>query len=72
MIYLYTRWVFRRFLVPDGNFKADHVKQKNNEGDFWLSEGGGMMPKRDEYEEFLRTAINRRTVCDRLSNFFSD
>ena len=58
-----NRWVFRRFLVADGNFKADHIRQKSNLDDVWLSEGGGMMPKRDEYETFLRTAIERRTAC---------
>jgi hypothetical protein len=48
--------------VADGNFKADHVRQKNVDGDVWLSEGGGMIPKRDEYQDFLRTAIERLTV----------
>lgn len=57
-----NRWVFRRFLVADGNFKADHIRQKSNVDDVWLSEGGGMTPKRDEYESFLRTAIERRTA----------
>jgi hypothetical protein len=53
------RWVFRRFFVADGNFKADHIRQNNNETDVWLSEGGGMMPKRQEYDNFLRTAVER-------------
>jgi hypothetical protein len=49
-------------LVADGNFKADHVRQKNAGGDVWLSEGSGMIPKRDEYLDFLKTAIERPTV----------
>lgn len=56
------RWVYQRFFVADGNFKADHVRQKHPESDVWLSEGGGMMGKRHEYDEFLRSAIERRTV----------
>ena len=48
--------------VADGNFKADHVRQKNADGDVWLSEGSGMIPKREEYHAFLRTAIERLTV----------
>jgi hypothetical protein len=56
------RWVYQRFFVADGNFKADHVRQKHPESDVWLSEGGGMMSKREEYDEFLRSAIERRTV----------
>ena len=48
--------------MADGNFKADHIRQKTNADDIWLSEGGGMTPKRDEYENFLKTAIERRTA----------
>jgi hypothetical protein len=50
-------------MTADGNCKADHIKQKYND-DIWLSEGGGMIPKRDEYEEFLKTAKERQTVCN--------
>ncbi|KAF8799524.1 hypothetical protein BYT27DRAFT_7227815 [Phlegmacium glaucopus] len=56
-----NRWVFRRFFVADGNFKADHIRQKNDAADVWLSEGGGMMPRRCDYQDFLDTAIERRT-----------
>jgi hypothetical protein len=52
--------------VADGNFKADHVRQKKEAGDVWLSEGGGMIPKRDEYEAFLKTAIERVTVSHHI------
>jgi hypothetical protein len=52
-----------RFFVADGNFKADHVRQKNPENDIWLSKGGGMTAKRDEYKEFLRTAVVVNAVC---------
>jgi hypothetical protein len=54
--------VYQRSFVADGNFKADHVRLKNQTNDIWLSEGGGMTGKRSEYNEFLRTAINRLTV----------
>ena len=57
------RWVYRRFFVADGNFKADHVRQKNPENDVWLSEGGGMTAKRDKYEDFLRNAKVISAVC---------
>jgi CxC2 like cysteine cluster associated with KDZ transposases len=57
-----NRWVYRRVLVLDGNFKADHVRQKRAAPDIWLSDGGGMTTRREEYKEFLRTAINRHTV----------
>lgn len=48
--------------MADGNFKADHVRQKNEVDDVWLSEGSGMIPKREEYFTFLATAIERLTV----------
>jgi hypothetical protein len=46
----------------DGNFKADHVRQPKAAEDVWLSEGGGMMTRRMEYDEFLAHAQERRTV----------
>lgn len=49
-------------LVADGNFKADHVRQQHAGGDVWLSEGSGMIPRREEYLAFLKTAIERLTV----------
>jgi hypothetical protein len=48
--------------VADGNFKADHVRPVNPSDDVWLSEGGGMFPKRQEYFDFLKTAMESRTV----------
>ena len=60
-------WVYRRFYVADGNFKADHVRQKNTV-ETWLSEGGGMMANRDAYQSFLRTATERLTVSDAATN----
>lgn len=57
-----NRWVYKRVFVADGNFKADHVRQKNADGDVWLSEGAGMIPKRQQYHSFLETAIERLTV----------
>ncbi|KAF8164789.1 hypothetical protein B0H34DRAFT_670799 [Crassisporium funariophilum] len=44
----------------DGNFKADHVRQKKD-ADVWLIDGGGMFPKRDHYFAFLARAIERFT-----------
>lgn len=59
-------WVYRRFLVADGNFKADHVRQKPTE-EVWLSEGGSMFPRRAEYRDFLAHAVEMQTVSDCLS-----
>ena len=48
--------------MANGNFKADHIRQKNVAGDVWLSEGAGTIPKRDEYSIFLESARERLTV----------
>jgi hypothetical protein len=48
--------------VADGNFKADHVRQKNSDGDVWLWDGAGMAPNQAEYGRFLQGAIERLTV----------
>lgn len=58
------QWVYQRSFVADGNFKADHVRQKNPAGDIWLSEGGGMMSKRTDYDIFLQSALERSTVSE--------
>ena len=59
---LLYRWVYKHIFVSDGNFKADHVRQKNEVDDVWLSEGSGMIPRRKEYFSFLATAIEKMTV----------
>ncbi len=56
------KYLYQRIFVADGNFKADHVRQDRAAPDMWLSPGGGMDPNQGEYEEFLRDAIERRTV----------
>lgn len=52
-----NQYVYRRMFVADGNFKADHVREKTASQDVWLSDGGGFIPKQQEYFDFLRTAL---------------
>ena len=47
--------------MADGNFKADHVKQKND-NDIWLIDGGGMVPNKKDYSDFLKKASDIPTV----------
>ena len=62
-LFLYCfSFVYRRIFVADGNFKADHVRQKDRDGDIWLLDGAGMMPNRKEYSTFLKSAKERSTV----------
>jgi hypothetical protein len=67
LLKIYKRWVYKRVFVADGNFKADHVRQKNEVGDVWLSDGSGMIPQQQEYLTFLATAIERLTVSPAVS-----
>jgi hypothetical protein len=57
-----NRWVYRRVLTADGNFKADHVRQKLAADDVWLSDGLGMTTTKSDYNAFLQTAKERNTV----------
>jgi hypothetical protein len=56
------RFVFKCIFVADGNFKADHVQQKNSNTDVWLWDGAGMAPNQAEYGQFLQAAIERLLV----------
>jgi hypothetical protein len=51
-----NRWVFCRVITADGNFKADHVRQKSATKDVWLSDGVGMITNNADYKSFLKTA----------------
>lgn len=56
------QWLFRRVLTADGNFKADHVRQKTPADDIWLYDGLGMTARRQEYHAFLKSALEMKTV----------
>lgn len=55
-------WVYRRVFTADGNFTADHVRQKTPADDIWLSDGLGMTTKNSDYQDFLASARERSTV----------
>ena len=44
----------------DGNFQAEHMKMRNPENDFPLTDGAGFMVSRGPYESHLKSAIERR------------
>jgi hypothetical protein len=56
-----NQWVYTRFIVLDGNFKADHVRQKEND-DIWLLDGGGMFAKQSEFQNFYNAAHEKKAV----------
>jgi hypothetical protein len=59
---IYCRFAMRLDLAGDGNFSADHVAQNPPSNDYHLLDGGGMFPNRQEYLDFLQTAMERNTV----------
>ena len=52
----HVRNLYLRSYVADGNFKADHLKQKNDDTDVWLTDGEGFMTERSRYEAHLNAA----------------
>ena len=52
--------LYMRSFVADGNFSADHVKQKNVKDDVWLLDGPGMMTGQQKYAEHLKIATEGR------------
>jgi hypothetical protein len=51
-----------RMFVADGNFSADHLRQKNPNSDVWLLDREGMITNRKRYKEHLATAVKHPTV----------
>jgi hypothetical protein len=59
--------LYTRSFVTDGNFSADHLKQKHPEDDIWLLQGQGMMTGTNRYKEHLKVAVEKYTV--RLTSY---
>ena len=50
--------------MVDGNFTADHLRQKRADDDVWLMEGQSMMTSRFPYHDHLNVAKDFRVVRD--------
>ncbi len=48
--------------TADGNFKANHVRQRQPGDDIWLYDGLGMTARQPEYQLFLKAALEFDTV----------
>ncbi|EDR10391.1 uncharacterized protein LACBIDRAFT_325386 [Laccaria bicolor S238N-H82] len=60
--------VFTRFLCVDGNFSADHLKQRNAMDDVWLTSGEGMMTEKEAYKKYLAQPTVTHQVKSTCSN----
>lgn len=63
---LSARWLYMRSFVGDGNFKANHLKQSNDEDDVWLTNGEAFMTNLARYNEHLGEAQEIKTVNSHL------
>jgi hypothetical protein len=54
--------------VVDGNFKADHVKQKNEADDVPLTNGEGYDTAPGPYKEHLKEALKTYPKYKQVSN----
>lgn len=62
------RDVFTRFICVDGNFSADHLKQKNPLDDVSLTSGEGMMTNPTRYKRYLAQPISTPQVSRWLTS----
>lgn len=58
-----------RSSVADGNFKANHLKQKNDGEDVWLINGEGFMTNTTRYEKHIQIAKESKSVGDPIAQF---
>ena len=62
LTYCFSKNLFMRGFMMDGNFKAEHMKMRNPDNDVSLSDGTGFMVSRLPYEAHLKSAVERRQV----------
>jgi hypothetical protein len=62
LTYYFSKILFMRGFMMDGNFQAEHMKMRNPENDVPLTEGTGFMVSRRPYESHLKSAAERRQV----------
>ena len=55
-----------RSFVADGNFKAVHLKQKDDESDVWLTSGEGFMTNEPRYQIHLQQAQESKSVSTQI------
>jgi isoleucyl-tRNA synthetase len=51
-----------RSFVADGNFKANHLRQKDDTADVWLTSGESFMTNVDRYNTHLQQATESKLV----------
>jgi hypothetical protein len=60
--FYFSKTLFMRGFMMDGNFQAEHMKMRNPENDVPLSDGAGFMVSKKLYELHLKSTVERRQV----------
>ncbi|KAI5981036.1 hypothetical protein EDD15DRAFT_2380556 [Pisolithus albus] len=58
-------WKYTRTVVMDGNFKAEHMHEKQPDDQVWLMDGRGFMVAHPPYQEYLQATphITEKSAC---------
>lgn len=56
------RWLFRRNIVVDANFSAEHMTMSHPERDIPLSDGLGFIVQWDTYKKHLDNSVSIKEV----------
>jgi hypothetical protein len=59
---IHSRWLFRRSIVVDGNFSAEHMKMQQPKDDISLVKGEGYMVEEVVYQEHLKSTKDSKEV----------
>ena len=59
---MYSRFLYRRTIVADGFFSAEHMRMKSDANDVHLMNGNGYMVETTKYERHLKTAVEKIEV----------
>ena len=58
----FSKNLFMRGFMMDGNFQAEHMRMRNPENDVPLSDGAGFMVSKKPYKSHLKLAVERQQV----------
>ncbi|KIJ04362.1 hypothetical protein PAXINDRAFT_60490, partial [Paxillus involutus ATCC 200175] len=61
-----SNWKYNRTLIMDGNFKAEHLYDRQTDGQVWLMDGLGFMVSRSPYHKYLAATNHalERSSCN--------
>ncbi|KIK72083.1 hypothetical protein PAXRUDRAFT_181330, partial [Paxillus rubicundulus Ve08.2h10] len=58
-----SNWKYNWMLIMDGNFKAEHLYDRQTDRQVWLMDGLGFMVSQSPYHEYLAATNHSLEVC---------